>query len=495
MSAALVIMPLAAGCAAFVARWRWLRQAILLAVTGAHAVLTACCWFTRREAAPGAWLALDAPGLLFLSITSLLALLAAVYSIGYLRRERESGHEDFEEGFVFANQPEAVFTGCLLVFLGTMSLVCVSRHFGVLWVAIEATTLASAPLIHFHRHHRSLEAAWKYLLICSVGIALALLGTYFLSVAVAGPDGAAPQLSVAVGAWAGKSAQGAWLRAAFICMLVGYGTKMGLAPMHTWLPDAHSEAPSLVSALLSGALLNCAFLALLRMSGVCGALGEGAFCGRLLAGFGLLSMGVAAVFIVAQRDFKRLLAYSSVEHMGILAFGAGIGLLAAGTGGAGGALLHAANHSTVKALLFLVAGNVIAAYKTKDIGSVRGMLRVQPASGVLWLAGIIAITGMPPFGVFVGKFMILKAAFDARLGWCAAVALGIMAVIFLCMTRAAAGMVFGDAPAGMARERELRATIVPPMALCALALVLGVCVPGALQQLIAAAVAALGGRP
>src|SRR5439155_12404295 len=174
---------------------------------------------------------------------------------------------------------------------------------GLLWIAVEATTLASAPLIYFHRHHRSLEATWKYLLICSVGIGLALLGNFFLAVAASGASGAGGSLSI--GALREHAAQlhMPWLKGAFLFLLVGYGTKMGLAPLHTWLPDAHSEAPSVVSALLSGALLNCALLGIVRVQQVCAAAGQAAFGQGLLVGFGLLSMAVAAVFILGQADY------------------------------------------------------------------------------------------------------------------------------------------------------------------------------------------------
>ena len=198
-----------------------------------------------------------------------------------------------------------------------------------------------------------------------------------------------------------------WLKAAFVLMLVGYGTKMGLAPFHTWLPDAHSEAPSVASALLSGALLNCAFLGILRIHQVCVASGLADFSERLLLVLGLLSMAVAAIFITGQVDYKRMLAYSSVEHMGILAVGVGLG-------GAGlfGAMLHVINHSLTKAMLFMVAGNLLAVYRTKTAKDVSGALRVLPVSGLLWILGLFAITGSPPFGPFLSELAILKAALD-----------------------------------------------------------------------------------
>ena len=224
---------------------------------------------------------------MFLTLTSLLFLASSFYAVAYLRGERDQPRADFEEGFLFSNAREASFTGCLLLFLAAMTLVTLSQHLGLLWVAVEATTLASAPLIYFHRHHRSLEATWKYLLICSVGIALALLGIFFLAVAASSPGTVRVSLVLNDLLLAAPHLNPLWLKAAFVLMLVGYGTKMGLAPFHTWLPDAHSEAPSVASALLSGALLNCAFLGILRIHQVCVASGLADFSERLLLVLGL----------------------------------------------------------------------------------------------------------------------------------------------------------------------------------------------------------------
>ncbi|MCX5682030.1 MAG: proton-conducting transporter membrane subunit, partial [Candidatus Omnitrophica bacterium] len=322
---------------------------------------------------------------MFLGITSLLFCAASFYAVCYLKKSSAKFKEDHQEGFFARNAPEAVFTGCLLFFLASMTLVIVSQNLGILWVAMEATTLVSAPLIYFHRHERSLEATWKYLLICSVGIALALLGNLFL--AVAAPKG---NVSLLVKDLVGQGAllNTPWLKAAFLFLFVGYGTKMGLAPFHTWLPDAHSEAPSVVSALLSGALLNCAFLCILRGYQVCIAAGLTNFCRELFVLFGLLSMIFAAIFILGQRDYKRMLAYSSVEHMGILSFGVGLGGMAVW-----GAMFHAINHSLTKAGLFFIAGNILSVYKTKLAADVHGVLKVLRASGILWLIGFLAITG------------------------------------------------------------------------------------------------------
>ena len=490
----LVLVPAAAGGISFLLRSDTLRRALLVLAAVAHAGLTACAWTLGPQlglladptAPSSAWLATGDTELLFLSIISTLFLCAAVYAVGYLAREGKQGREDIEEGFIFTNAREASFTGCLLLFLATMTLVAVSQHIGLLWVGVEATTLVSAPLIYFHRHHRSLEATWKYLLICSVGIALALLGNFFLAVAASGKH--MPMTVANLVANAGGLNQ-AWLQAAFLMFLVGYGTKMGLAPLHTWLPDAHSEAPSVVSALLSGALLNCAFLAILRMHSVCVAAGQGSSSSELLMLFGLVSMGFAAVFIIAQMDYKRMLAYSSVEHMGILAFGVGVGGTAVS-----GAMLHAVNHSLTKGMLFLVAGNILAAYKTKSTVGARGVLGVLPISGVLWMGGFLAITGSPPFGPFVSEMRILFGAMAQGHPWLGCVYAGLLAVVFVGMAGVVLRMSYGAPTLPQTPHKEPLLAVLPPIVLGLGVLVLGVYVPDALQNVLSGIALKLGGR-
>jgi hydrogenase-4 component F len=355
-----------------------------------------------------------------------------------------------------------------------------------MWVGMEATTLATAPLLFFNHNPRSLEATWKYLLIGSVGIALALLGSFFLAYSSLheGLESTllfddlvklAPQLSRP------------WLHAAFVLLLVGYGTKMGLAPMHTWKPDAYGEAPGLVGALLAGGVTSCAFLAILRFYQICRAANETAFAREIMIFVGLLSMAVAAVFMVRQRDFKRMLAYSSVEHMGILALGVGLG-------GAGvfGAMLHAVNHSLTKAMLFLVAGNILGAYGTKSTANVRGVLRVLPVSGVLWVAGLLAITGSPPFGPFLSEFVILKAALDAGRTGVAVTYLALLAVIFIGMSTIMLRMAQGVS-VRVEPRRESWTAVVPPAVLATVVLMLGVYLPGRLTQLLQETARLLGG--
>jgi hydrogenase-4 component F len=502
MLAALILLPIMAGLAAFCIRPAGARRTLFLAAALGHAVLTALAWVRRPADLLDGWLGLDAPGLLFLSITSALFLVIAIYALGYFRREDWGRRQDFAESFLFTNAREPTFTCCLLLFLGMMTLVTVSQHFGLLWVAVEATTLASAPLIYFHRHRRSLEATWKYIMICSVGIALALLGNFFLAVAATlGTHESVPMVLSSLTSRA-TALHVTWLKAAFIFLLVGYGTKMGLAPLHTWLPDAHSESPSVISALLSGALLNCAFLAILRAQQVCVAAGQEPFTKPLLVGFGLFSMLVAAAFILRQADFKRMLAYSSVENMGILALAVGLG----GDGGFG-AMLHAVNHSLTKGMLFLVAGNILTLYRSKSTREVRGVGRLLPVSGVLWVAGFLAITGSPPFGPFLSEFLILKAALDQGQMLVAVLYLLALSAIFVGMGAVVLRMAQGEpqglpadyvaaAPSGGGAPRlllgELPLAVLPPMALGAAVLMMGVYIPPPLQHLLEQAAKAVG---
>jgi hydrogenase-4 component F len=279
------------------------------------------------------------------------------------------------------------------------------------------------------------------------------------------------------------------VKVAFIFMLVGYGTKMGLAPLHSWLPDAHSEAPSVVSALLSGALLNCAFLGILRMTQVLDAAGSGDFARNLLLVFGLLSVAVATIFIVGQLDFKRMLAYSSIEHMGIQAVGIGLGGL-----GAFGGLLHAVNHSLAKGMLFLVAGNILAHYRTKSTKSITGVLNDLPHSGVLWMAGLFAITGTPPFGLFLSELTIIRTALDSGHFLVAIVLLAALGIIFIGMASLILGMAYGSGKARTpVRTAESIYAILPPAMLCVCVLLLGIYIPPILNDLLAEAASLLGG--
>lgn len=449
----------------------------LLPVTGvAHLAMTVLVLARPDLTISAPWLVLDPLGKIFLLVISTLFFFCSFYAVGYLQDSHERSNR--------------VFCVCFISFLGIMSLVTWSHHLGMMWVAIEATTLVTAPLIYFEHTPQSIEATWKYMVVCSVGIALGLLGTYFIAysslrvgdeciLTFEGLLQHAPQLSKP------------WLHAAFVLLLVGYGTKMGLAPMHTWLPEAHSEAPSPVSAMLSGALLTCAFLAILRIYHICLAAGEGVFVSRLLLLMGLFSMVVAGVFMIGQRDFKRLLAYSSVEHMGILALGIGIGGPALF-----GTLLHVVTHGLTKGVLFLSAGNIYHAFGSKSTDQVRGAMRRLPLSGTLFFAGFIAITGSPPFGPFISEFAILNGAFATGRFVTAGLFLFLLLVVFIGMGVTVLRVVQGRVPteARGTPYHDTLLTAAPVVILMGLVLLLGVYIPAPLGALLNDAVQFLEGR-
>jgi hydrogenase-4 component F len=471
----LLVAPLVAAAVAFAVPSQRRRPLALLAGAGAHALGVLGCWLRPPAPALGGWLELDAPGRLVLSTTSALFLVCAVYAQGYLARR--------------ADRDNRVFVGGLLVLLSAMSVVALSQHLGLLWVAIEVTTLTTAPLIYFNHNALSLEAAWKYLLVCSLGIALALLGTFFLALASAGPGGPHSLLVKDLAA-AGPALAPPWVRAAFVFLLVGYGTKMGLAPLHSWKPDAYGEAPGILGAMLSGGVTNLAFLAIVRIVHVCGAAGEGRFARESLVGIGLLSMALAAVFMVGQRDFKRMLAYSSVEHMGILALGTGLGGAAAS-----GAFFHMVNNGLVKGVLFLAAGNIHRAFGAKTVDKVQGAARRLPISGPLFLAGFLAVTGSPPFAPFFSELAILNGALRGGHYWVSGLFLLFLSIIFVGMGATVLKVVQGEPPPGEWRPElgDSRLTAGPPLVLMAVVLLLGLWVPRGLLDLFDAAAALVGG--
>jgi hydrogenase-4 component F len=472
----LVLAPLALAAVALAIPSGALRPRVLLAGAAIHAAAVAALLAAPPPLAPGALFGLDAIAKITLLTTTILFGAAAVYAQGYLALRPDKDNR--------------VFVGGLLGLLGTMTTVAVSRHLGLIWVAMEASTLATAPLIYFNRNARSLEATWKYLLIGSLGIALALLGTFFLALSGAAPGG--PQsLSVDTLLAAGPTLSRGWVRAAFVFLLVGYGTKMGLAPLHSWKPDAYGEAPGLLGALLAGGLTNFAFLAIVRVFQVTRAAGEEAFARDALVGLGLLSIALAAVFVVGQRDFKRMLAYSSVEHMGILALGIGLG-----GGAAAGAFFHCLNNGLTKGVVFLSAGNIHRAFGSKTTDDVRGAARLLPISGPLFLAGFLAVTGSPPFSPFFSEFAILNGALGAGRFGVGALFLAFLAVIFVGMGTTVLAVVQGD-PGDAARARGARehwTMAAPPLALLALVLLLGLFLPEGLKDLFGAAAALVGGR-
>lgn len=391
---------------------------------------------------------------LLLILTPVLFVADLVQSFFYLpEADRREGGD---------HMSHAVYYTCFCAFFGAMMFALLAPSLPLMWVAVELTTLVSAPLIAYHRSTGSLEAMWKYLLICSIGIGLALFGTMLVM-------------------HAQTTGNHMWYKAGFVFVLAGYGTKTGLAPFHTWLPDAHSEAPAPVSALLSGALLNCSFFAITRFRAVMPA-DVTPFCDSAMIALGLLSVAVAAVFMVRQTDYKRLLAYSSIEHMGLIITlfallmrapaDPGRGVMMGPNGRVlGDALLgyalcaHIVAHSLTKTLLFQTAGNLLLAYGTRAIAVVQGLGISMKGHAALWVTGIIFICGMPPSMLFLSELgLVVSAPF-----WLAALVLALLFIVFAAMTKVALTMTMGKPTPPLPGRLPKRLLIVPALLFLALA--------------------------
>jgi hydrogenase-4 component F len=432
-------------------------------------------WKVRMNGPLQAGSYLRAAGLssLFLINVAIIFALVLVYSVGYLRHIPEGRFSS-----------PRWFYALVFLFLFTIVAVYLSANLGMMWIFVEATTLASALLVGYYNTAGAVEAGWKYLIVCTVGIALALFGTITLYLAAV-RSGVPPELALdwssLMSAAVRLRAAGDFLKIAFVFVAVGYGTKIGFVPMHSWLPDAHAEAPSPISAMLSAVLLNCAMYALLRFDAITvRALGSG-FPHSLLLIFGGLSLGVAALLMVVQSDLKRLLAYSSIEHMGIVALGVGIG----GPLGIYGALLHTFNHSLAKALLFFTAGNVRENFGTLKMERIHGMARSLPWTSTALVLGAIAIVGMPPFGLFVSEFLILSAAFVSGHYLIAGLVLLALSVVFGALLYHFQRMLVGDPPPLPESRPGLLASDFAIMTACVTALlVLGLRIPTALNDVM-----------
>ena len=387
------------------------------------------------------FICLDTLSAFFILVIAVVVFAASLYSIGYIKR-------DIEKGAVSSEKARSYYL-LFNLFTCSMFFVPAVNNLGLLWVAIEMTTLISAFLVGFYNKKESVEAAWKYIIICSVGIIFALLGTILFSYAFS-ISGLTKSLNwsdmVPVAHILDKNI----LKIAFIFILVGYGTKAGLAPMHTWLPDAHSQAVAPVSALLSGVLLKTAIYAILRF-GIIVIKGVGfGFFAHLMILLGVISLIVSSGFILVQKDLKRLLAYSSIEHIGIIAIGFGLGTPLA----CAGALLHVFNHALTKSFMFFGAGNIVSIYRKHNMNAIRGVIKAMPFTGLMMFLGVFALTGFPPFSVFISEMMIIIAAFNKGSYLIAAILLVFLAVIFGAFIHHFGKMLFGNMPKGMLQVSE-----------------------------------------
>ena len=417
---------------------------------------------------PSKFFAVDSTNRIFLMVMSIVFLAVAIYNNGYTKNEasltRKLRH----------------YTYMVLFFVFSMTGAVLSTNLGASWVFIEGTTLASAYLIYFHKTKHSIEAAWKYVFICSIGIALAFVGIILMTVAT----GSLNTLFYSELFNNAPLFNHFWLQLSFVFILFGIGTKMGLAPVHFWLPDAHAEAPSPLSALLSATLLNSAFLMIVNVFRIMVLSGCDSFARLMLLAMGFLSLFITAVFVYHINNYKRMLAYSSIENMGILAIGTalgGVGMLAA--------IIHLIGHSLIKASFFLTSGNVLEIYGTKKIKSVTGLMKTDRKTAWLWVASFLGIVAFPPSVLFISEFLMVKTMFLKGHFIMCALFLLLLTIVLYGLGKAVVKMSF-SAPTHEVEPVKLSWTMyLPQVVMLILAFVIGIYMPQGLTQAILATVA------
>lgn len=450
-------------------------------VTGASGLITAALILAFDASAAAGNGPADALTALFLLPVAVVYGSVGLYTHWYVRAEQvgHNGEEAYRREFLALTNAFACIEAVVPL---------VTNLAGV-WVALEATTVIAALLVRLQGTDNALEAAWKYILIASCGLAIGLVGVVVLYASAAGVLGIHHNPQWHAYLQAAKQLNPDGVRLAFIFALIGFGTKMGLAPMHTWLPDAHGAGPTPTSAMLSGILLSDALYVILRFASIANAaLGTG-MTHNMFFIVGLLSLLLGAFFLLRQNDVKRMLAYSSIEHMGIVACGIAFGARFAVTG----ALLHAINHSATKSLAFLSAGRLANRYDTREIAGIRGAISAMPISGTLFALAGLALAGMPPFGTFRSELMILAGAFSGRTWYLAILFLALLVVAFAGIVRWVTGVCAGEKPAGVRRGEGDAFALAALFAGFAVVIGLGLVVPGPLSTLLERAFAIVEG--
>ena len=448
------------------------------------ATFAAACMLTARVVSSGPLLAgdeeffIDPLNVFLVSLTAFVGLTTAIFSRPYMRVEQDHGK--------MTPARMRLYHSMYQLFSFTMLVALTTNNMGILWVAMEAATLTTVLLVSVYRTAASLEAAWKYFILCGVGIALALYGTVLLYMAAEKVLGAAGGALL----WTHLDTVKTRLdpniiTLAFAFLFIGYGTKVGLVPLHNWLPDAHAEGPTPVSAVLSGLLLNVAMYALLRCKVLTDGALDNALAGQLLMGFGLASVVVAAFFLSRQKDVKRMFAYSSIEHMGLIAFAFGLGGPIANFAG----LLHMTVHSLTKSAIFFAVGHATQKAGTQVMSEIRGLIKVSPTVGWGMMLGSIAILGMPPFGVFASEFLILTTAMREQ-PWATPILLLALGVAFASVLGRVLPMVFGETSV---RPLAHSPALLPVFVHLGLGLMLGLYVPPYLVGWYTQAARMLGG--
>lgn len=494
--AVLLCAPFTAGCWSLLIRTS--RQLHLVNLGSMGLLVSAEILITRTVLAQGSvtvfdeMVYVDALSSVILFIIGTVGLACSLYMRSYMDEQVARG--------TIAPHRLNFFFFLFHMFLLAMVLATVANSLGVQWVAIEATTLATTFLIAFWRRRESLEAGWKYLILCSVGISLALFGVvlmYYSSLRVLGDVSAA--LNITQLQAIATQLDPHILKLAFVFLFVGYGTKVGLVPMHSWLPDAYTEAPAPVAAMLAGVLETVAVYAILRSRGIVDQAVSPEFSGSLLALFGLVSFAIAALFLLLQHNYKRLLAYSSIEHMGLAMVGFGVG----GPIGVFGGLFHLVNHAFAKSLAFFAAGNIHRRYKTVEIGEVQGLATVLPGSALALMVAGLGLAALPPFALFASEMQIVAALGASGLpgGWGAQGVGGSVLLLLLCSLVAFAGflyritgMVWGSAPQTVMQGEPWSAGHLSLLFLSLLLAGLGWVLPPPLRQLLETASTLLAGR-
>lgn len=449
----------------------WLNILFTILTTLASFMLAREVFQHGAQLSAGKFFYVDAFNVYLLLLTAFVATTTAIFSRPYMSHELQQGRVNNARMRLY----HAMYQG----FIFTMLLSLATNNLGILWVALEGATLATVLLVSLYRTPESIEAAWKYFILCGVGIAQALFGTVLLyfsaaSVLVMAGDGLLWTTLHGIS----SELDPVVMSIAFVFLLVGYGTKVGLVPLHAWLPDAHSEGPTPMSAVLSGLLLNVALYAVVRtkmlVDGSLQATTHPHLAGHLMMVFGLLSFLVAGLFLHRQRDIKRLFSYSSIEHMGLMTFAFGLG----GPLATFAALLHMTLHSLIKSAIFVTVGHASHIAGTQLIEKIRGLIRTQPGVGWGLLLGTAAIAGFPPFGLFVSEFLLLIATMQSW-PWLTLTLLSGLVIAFAGLFRTIQPMVYGSQPEA---QLPVRANMLPVYLHLLLALWLGLAIPDVLAQ-------------
>lgn len=474
----LLIFPIVATLLLVILKNKWLNNATLIVYALMHFVLSCTYLVNPSLIEKTQYFAIDSTNFIFMMLLSIVFLAVAIYNNGYMRHSEASARS------------LSHYSGMTLIFVMAITGAILSNNLGLSWVFIEATTLASAYLICFNKTKHSIEAAWKYVFICSIGIALAFVGIILLTIAT----GSVNTLAFNDLYIHAQSFNHFWLKLSFVFILFGIGTKMGLAPVHFWLPDAHSEAPTPISALLSAALLNSAFLIILKVYRIVLLAGCESFAKIMMLAMGFISLFITAVFIYYITNYKRMLAYSSVENMGILVIGTALGGIAMYA-----AILHMIAHSLIKASFFLTSGNVLDIYNTKKIKSVSGILKLDKTTGWLWIFSFLGIAAFPPSLLFISEFLMIKTMVVQKQFVLCVFFVMLLTIILFGLAKTVIRMSFGEPnekKIDMYNDNVKKLSVgmyLPQIVMLLSAFALGCYVPPCVNNLINAVIVGFGG--